>query len=282
MICVLGAIAGDIIGSPYEFDRNNIKTERFPLFGNDSRFTDDTVMTAAVAEGIMNGWGDEGKIEAEIISAMRKYGGMYPCAGYGGRFAVWLRSRDPRPYNSFGNGSAMRVSPVAWAWDDISSVERYAALSARVTHNHSEGIKGAQAVAGAIFLARGGAGKDEIKGYVESRYLYDLGRTLDDIRPGYHHDESCQKTVPEAITAFLESAGFEDAVRKAVSLGGDSDTLAAITGSIAEGFYGIPGDIKIRVFARLDDDILSVISRWNEWLGGKRHVFILPDNYNEF
>ena len=163
----------------------------------------------------------------------------------------------------------MRVSPVAWVFDDLPTVERYAAVSARVTHNHPEGIKGAQATAAAIYLARKGESKDTIRDYIEGKYGYSLRRTLDEIRPGYRHVESCKETVPEAIIAFLESDGFEDAIRKAVSLGGDSDTLAAITGSIAEGFYGVCGvsdEMRRHAFSRMDGDLLSVLARWNEWM----------------
>ena len=263
---MLGAIIGDIVGSPYEFDENNIKTTEFPLFSGASHFTDDTVMTLAMAEGLMNGCASESAAEAHIAAAMKKYGSLYPNAGYGANFSSWLRSDDTKPYNSFGNGSAMRVSPVAWVFDDLLTVERYAAACARVTHNHPEGIKGAQATAAAIFLARKNAMKDTIRDYIESKYGYNLRRTLDEIRPGYRHVESCQETVPEAIIAFLESNGFEDAIRKAVSLGGDSDTLAAITGSIAEGAYGVPDEMKKHVFSRLDGDLLSVLARWNEWM----------------
>jgi ADP-ribosylglycohydrolase len=254
---MLGAIIGDIIGSPYEFDRNNIKTTDFPLFGERSRFTDDTVMTLAVAEALMEGGNSE-----DYVKAMRKYGKLYPYAGYGQRFAIWLCSSKPEPYNSYGNGSAMRVSSVGWWYQTLEAVEEGAECSAIVTHNHPEGIKGAQATAAAIFLARTGKSKAEIKAYIETRYGYDLSRTLDEIRPNYRHVESCQETVPEAITAFLESDGFEDAIRKAVSLGGDSDTLAAITGSIAEAAYGVPEPIKDQALSRLDETLLSTLKRW--------------------
>ena len=259
---MIGAILGDMIGSPYEFDHHNIKTTEFPLFCGKSCFTDDTVMTLAVAEGLMDGYGDSGRTEAAIITAMRKYGRMYPDAGYGARFSHWLDSATPEPYNSYGNGSAMRVSAVAWLFDSLEQVEEYALISARVTHNHPEGIKGAKATAAAIFMARTGKSKADIKQYVEWKYDYNLGRTLDEIRPAYHHVESCQETVPEAIIAFLESLDFEDAVRKAVSLGGDSDTLTAITGSIAEGFYGIPDDLTQKALSMLDQPLLAIVNRW--------------------
>ena len=254
---MLGAIVGDIIGSVYEW--NNIKTKDFPLFSPKCTFTDDTVMTLAIAEGLMNGGS-----AAAFIQAMKKYGRKYPNAGYGGRFGSWLFSEDIQPYNSWGNGSAMRVSPVAWVFDSLSEVEQYAEISAAVTHNHSEGIKGAQATAAAIFLARKGKTKAEIKAYVESKYGYDLSRTLDEIRVNYHFNESCQETVPEAITAFLESVDFEDAIRNAISLGGDSDTLAAITGSIAEAAYTVPEEIKEKALSILDECLLNVYRRFSE------------------
>lgn len=221
---MLGAIIGDIVGSPYEFDHNNIKTTDFSLFVARSSFTDDTIMTLAVAEGLMDGYGDSFGTEEAITTAMLKLGNMYPDAGYGAKFAHWLSCDKPKPYGSYGSGSAMRVSAVAWLFDSLDQVEDYAQISACVTHNHPEGIKGAQATASAIYLARSGKCKADIKQYIEQKYDYDLSRTLDEIRPRYHHVESCQETVPEAMIAFLESDDFEDAIRKAVSLGGDSDT----------------------------------------------------------
>jgi ADP-ribosylglycohydrolase len=262
-----GAIIGDIVGSPYEW--NNIKTEDFPLFSSGSHFTDDTVMTLAVAEGLMDGLGDEDRVADAMKASMLKYGRMFPFAGYGVRFWRWLiLSKNPSPYNSLGNGSAMRVSSVAWAFDDISAVEKYARISASITHNHPEGIKGAMSVAGAIFLARNGSGKGEIKKYVEDRYQYDLSRTLNDIRPNYRYNMRAPGSVPEAIIAFLESDTFEDAIRKAVSIGGDSDTIAAIAGSVAEGFYGIPDDMKRCAENILDARLLSVAKKWDSFISG--------------
>lgn len=252
---MIGAIAGDIIGSVYEW--NNIKTKNFPLFSPNCFFTDDSVMTLAIAEGLMNGGNSE-----EFIKAMKKYGHKYPAAGYGERFDNWLFSDNCQPYNSYGNGSAMRVSPIAWAFDTLVEVEKYAEISSAVTHNHPEGIKGAQATAAAIFLARTGKTKAEIKAYLESNYGYNLSRTLDEIRPNYSFNESCQETVPEAIIAFLESLDFEDAIRNAISLGGDSDTLAAITGSIAEAAYGVPEEIKEKVLSILDECLVNVYKQF--------------------
>lgn len=256
---MLGAIIGDIVGSVYEW--NNIKTKEFPLFSPDCFFTDDTVMTLAMAEGLLNGGTEEA-----FIRAMKGLGRKYPDAGYGNRFGSWLFSDEESPYNSWGNGSAMRVSPVGWMYDTLEAVERYAEISASVTHNHPEGIKGAQAAAASIFLARKGKTKQEIKAYVENTYGYDLSRTLEEIRPVYRFNESCQGTVPEAIIAFLESDGFEDAIRNAISLGGDSDTLAAITGSIAEAAYGIPAEIKGHGLSYLDDVLLDVYKRFTNEL----------------
>jgi ADP-ribosylglycohydrolase len=283
---MLGAIIGDIVGSVYEW--RNIKTKNFPLFTSKNFFTDDTVMTVAVADALMNG----GKPE-NFIDSMKKWGQKYPNVGYGGRFYGWLFSDDRQPYNSWGNGSAMRVSPCGWLMDcgfcartgmwPANGRER-AKISAEVTHNHPEGIKGALAVTDAIFMCRfyaggygddmGNAVKDEmtldewkakIKEYIETTHGYDLSRTLDEIRPAYRFNESCQGTVPEAIIAFLESSGFEDAIRNAISLGGDSDTLAAITGSIAEAAYGIPETIAEKALGYLDAPLRAVYDRWCEF-----------------
>lgn len=263
---MLGAIIGDIVGSPYEFDENNIKTKNFPLFRDESVFTDDTVMTIAVAEGLMQGYGNPERTRREIISSMHRWGRAYPDAGYGANFRMWLYRKDPKPYKSFGNGAAMRVSAAAWLYEDLQTVEQYAGISASVTHDHPEGIKGAQATAAAIFLARDGIGKEKIKAYIEGQYKYDLSRTCDEIRPGYHHVESCQQTVPEAITAFLEGSDFEDVIRTAVSLGGDCDTLTAIAGSIAEGCFPIPDALRKNAEERLDDHLLEALERYRAFL----------------
>lgn len=259
-----GAILGDIIGSPYEFDQGN-KHKEFPLFCEESRFTDDTVMTIAVAEAFLDAQGatDMAWIRRRLIKSMHKWGKQYPNAGYGGRFGMWLFINGEEPYNSFGNGSAMRVSSVAWLYHDLSTVRKMAHLSAEVTHNHPEGIKGAEATASAIFLARTGSTKTEIKEYIEQNFHYDLSRTCDEIRPCYRHVESCQETVPEAITAFLEGEYFEDVIRNAVSLGGDCDTLTCIAGAIAEGFYGIPDDLVQECRKRLPGEMLEVLNHIN-------------------
>lgn len=254
---MIGAIVGDIVGSVYEW--NNIKTKEFPLFQDKCFFTDDTVMTIAVAEGLMNGGEKD-----DFIDAMKKYGRMYPDAGYGGRFGRWLMTDSREPYHSWGNGSAMRTAAVGWWFDSLEETRAVAALAAGVTHDHPEGIRGAESTAAAIFLARTGHSKAEIKEYVEREFGYDLGRTLDEIRPGYRFNESCQGTVPQAIIAFLESTGFEDAIRNAISLGGDSDTLAAITGSIAEAAYGVPQWIQDQAWEYLDEPLRDVLRRWRE------------------
>lgn len=264
-----GAILGDMIGSPYEFDSNNYKAKDFPLFCRRSTFTDDSVMTLAVADGLMNaaeGVEDE-TVRRSVIASMRRVGRRHPRCGYGGRFSSWLFSRHPKAYNSWGNGSAMRVSAAAWLYHDLETVRHMARLTAEVTHNHPEGIKGAEATASAIFLARTGCGKGEVKTYLEREFSYVLDRTCDEIRPAYRMDESCQGTVPEAVTAFLESTDFEDAVRTAVSLGGDSDTLAAIAGSIAEGYYGVPDSLREECRRRLLPDLLEILTRLERRIG---------------
>lgn len=262
-----------MIGSPYEFDQGD-KTKDFPLFSERSCFTDDSVMTIAVADAFLNAQpvADGEKICASLICAMQDYGKAFPCAGYGLQFDDWLRSKDPHPYDSYGNGSAMRVSAVAWLYDDLDTVRNMARLSAEVTHNHPEGIKGAEATASAIYLARMGNSKNEIKAYIVENFGYDLSRSCDEIRPGYHHVESCQETVPEAITAFLEGNSFEDVIRTAVSLGGDCDTLTCIAGSIAEGFYGVPETLKQECRRRLDKKLRKVLCRFDSCLEFRKNA----------
>ena len=259
---MIGAILGDMIGAPYEFDMGD-KTKDFPLFIESSRYTDDTVMTVAVAEALMDSFGKtDVEIRKALVASMQKWGHIYPYAGYGGMFAGWLCETDPKPYGSFGNGSAMRVSPAGWLYDTLDETRHAARLTAEVTHNHPEGIKGAEATASAIFLARTGSSKEEIKEYIIREFGYDLSRTCDEIRPGYYHVESCQETVPEAITAFLEGNDFEDVIRTAVSLGGDCDTLTCIAGGMAEAFYGVPTDIAAEGRSRLPADMLVVLDRF--------------------
>lgn len=258
-----GALLGDMIGAPYEFDRGN-KSKEFPLFCENSRFTDDSVMTIAVAEALLDSrFLDDDSIRAALIKSMRKWGKKYPDAGYGRKFLCWLREKDPKPYGSCGNGSAMRVSAAGWLFDTLEETREKARLTAEVTHDHPEGIKGAEATSGAIFLARTGRSKEEIRDYIVQEFGYDLSRTCDQIRPSYYHNESCQKTVPEAITAFLEGTDFEDVIRTAVSLGGDCDTLTCIAGSIAEAFYGVPAILKAECKRRLPEDMAYILGRFD-------------------
>ena len=259
-----GAILGDIIGSPYEYDRNNHKSKDFPLFIERSDFTDDTVMTLAVAKALLETEGqDDDVIKAALVYEMQRLGRAYPNEGYGARFDVWLHDDDPQPYNSFGNGSAMRVSAAGWLATNMDEAMRLARLTAEVTHNHPEGIKGAQSVAVALYLARASRSKVDIRAEIERMFGYDLSRTCDEIRPTYRHMETCQQTVPQAITAFLESDSFEDAIRTAVSLGGDSDTLAAITGSIAEAYYGVSAWLKAECLRRLTPEWTDSLLEWD-------------------
>jgi len=252
---VLGAMIGDIVGSVYEW--HNIKTTDFPLFSGRCFFTDDTVLTAATAQAIMNG--------TNYSAVYQDFARRYPGRGYGGNFGGWIWAENPQPYNSWGNGSAMRVSPVGFVFNDIEALLAEAKRSAEVTHNHPEGIKGAQSTALAIFMGRQGASKAEIREEISGRFRYSLDRTLDDIRPQYTFNVSCQGSVPEAIIAFLESSDYEDAVRKAVSLGGDSDTIACITGGIAEAFYGgIPQEIADQGRSYLPEEFIKIIEEFRE------------------
>lgn len=261
-----GAILGDIIGSPYEFNAHNYKAKDFPLFNENSQFTDDTVMTLAVAKAFMDAGLDASreKLTKSLFEVMPEVGKKYPNCGYGGMFYYWItRENQRKPFNSFGNGSAMRVSSVAWLYDNLGAVSDAARTSASVSHNHPEGIKGAESVATAIFLARRGDSKEEIKQFIEKQFGYDLNRTCDEIRPNYRMDETCQGSVPEAIIAFLEGENFEDVIRNAVSLGGDSDTIACIAGSIAEAYYGVPEELKAECRKRLSPDLLEILNQYD-------------------
>lgn len=255
---MLGAIAGDIIGSVYE--HHPVKTEDFPLFHPRCRFTDDSVMTVAIAYAIL---------ESEDYGlALKRFGRKYPNAGYGSAFIDWIFEDEICPYNSWGNGSAMRVSPIGFAFNDVESVLLEAKRTAEVSHNHPEGIKGAQATALAVFLARQGESKEGIRRQITQLFGYDLNRTIEEIRPSYHFDVSCQGSVPEAIIAFLDSQSYEDAIRKAISLGGDSDTLACIAGGIAHAYYkSIPSEIVSRVRRILPEDLLEIVDRFNQRFG---------------
>lgn len=257
---MLGALCGDIVGSPYEFDRGEKRKDFGPLFIWDSTYTDDSVMSIAIAQALLN-VGKDADVETmkkEIVRCMQWWGKREPYAGYGSSFSRWLREQVPMPYGSYGNGSAMRVSPAGWLYDSLERTREVARATAEVTHNHPEGIKGAEATASAIYLARTGKSKDEIRDYIRKEFGYPLVATLDEIRPAYFHVESCQETVPQAIEAFLEGNGFEDVIRNAVSLGGDCDTLTCIAGSIAEAMYTIPEEIKEEVLDHINEEMLSV------------------------
>lgn len=261
---MLGAIIGDIVGSRFEF--KNIRTKTFDLFSGGWRrctFTDDTIMTIAVAKALTKYKEIKNieKFKKTLVRTMRFVGTRYPFCGYGQRFSFWLFSVCPLPpYNSFGNGSAMRVSPVAWYANSLEEAESLAKATAEVTHNHPEGIKGAQAIASAIYLARTGKAKEEIRQYITQNY-YQINFTLDEIRPTYRFDETCQGSCPQALQAFFESTDFEDAIRNAISIGGDSDTIAAMAGSIAEAYYGIPEDIKTKALSYLDRYLSKELSK---------------------
>ena len=262
-----GAILGDIVGSPYEFEP--INTTDFPLLSDDSMFTDDSVMTIAVAD-VLLGAGknpDEKAVKKALIKSFKKWGAKYPFAGYGGQFHHWLFSDMTEPYYSYGNGSAMRVSAAGWLYDTMEMTRKAARWTAEITHNHPFGIDGAEATAAAIFMARNGKSKQEIKDYIKEEFGYNLDRTCDQIRPDYEFDESCQGTVPEAIVAFLDSKDYEDAIRLAVSLGGDADTLACITGGIAEAYYGMSPKLIQACRDSLMPDMLDVLDRFDKTVG---------------
>lgn len=252
---MLGAIAGDIIGSVHE--GVGTKSKYFPLFEEFSRFTDDTVLTVAVAQQLLRGGAGA---NGGYTAALHEFFHFYPQAGFGGSFIGWALDRRTEPYFSWGNGSAMRVSPVAWSCETLDDVLAEAQRTAEVTHNHPEGIRGAQATAAAIFLARKGSTKPELKSYIEGTFGYDLNDRLAEIRPGYIFDVSCQGSVPQSIIAFLEAEDVEDAIRNAISLGGDADTMACIAGGIAEAFYGgVPAEIADGVWERLDQRQATIV-----------------------
>lgn len=267
---MLSAIVGDIVGSEYEF--HPIKRTAFPAFGPNARFTDDTVLTLAVADALIAGERDEEKTRRAMVESIAAMGEAYPFCGFGQRFFRWLLDRNRRPYGSLGNGSAMRVSPVAWAFDTFEEVETFARISSAVTHDHPEGIRGACAVAAAIFCGRCGESKDFVKSFITERYGYDLSFRIADIRPNYRHSERAPTSVPQAIMAFLESESVEEAIRLAVSLGGDADTQAAIAASIAQAFYGkspkdgLCSDWDRMAWDRLDDTLQTKLARFEDWL----------------
>ena len=261
---MIGAILGDIVGSIYEFD--NIKTKEFELFDKECFFTDDSVMTVAIAEALLQAEEiNEENLEdfkENLITVMHEIGVKYPDCGYGGHFLVWMLRNKREPYNSFGNGSAMRVSSVGWYAKTLEEAELIARATAELSHKHPDGIKGAVATAGAVFLARCGATMDELRDYISKYYTIDF--TIDEIRPIYDYDITCQGTVPQAMQAFFESTNFEDAIRNAISIGGDSDTLAAITGAVAEAYYGIPDDLKETTLSYLDERLLDITERFED------------------
>lgn len=252
---MIGAVAGDIIGSIYEW--NNIKTKDFELFPDHCFFTDDTVLTVALADSILTG--------TPYVNNLKTFYRWYPDGGYGGSFLNWADSQYSEPYNSWGNGAAMRISPAGYAYNDLDTVLQKAKEFTEITHSHPEGIKGGQATAAAIFLARNGESKEGIKTFIEKTFDYALSRHVDEIRPTYKFDVSCQGTVPQAIRAFIDSCDFEDAIRTAVSLGGDTDTLTCITGGIAQAFYGgVPIAIQKKAYSVLDDRLEQITRKFME------------------
>lgn len=262
---MLGAIIGDIAGSRFEW--NNQKTKEFELFTGRCRPTDDSIMTIAIAKAILDSEGDLAKLEQNTVKYMQQFGRRYPDAGYGERFYDWIFTKDPKPYNSFGNGAAMRVSPCGFAAGTLQEAKALARAVTKVTHNHPKGMKAAEAVAVAIFLARNGKKLAEIREYIEQHY-YKIDFTLDEIRPSYRFDVTCQGSVPQAFEALFESTGFEDAIRNAISIGGDSDTIAAVTGGMAEAYYGIPLTIRDKALLFLNDDLLKIVHSFE-----KKYVF---------
>lgn len=258
---MLGAIFGDIVGSVFEF--HPTRDMAFPLLSEGSKPTDDTFMTLAVAQALMETKGQSGEVICEaLVRHMRSFGRRYPNGSYGGMFSRWLHSPRPQPYHSFGNGSAMRVSAVGWMYPTLDETLHVAELTAKVTHDHPEGIKGAAAIASAIYLARNGADKTEIKEYIMQTFQYDLNRSLDAIRPNYRFDETCQHSVPEAILCFLEGKDYEEVIRLAVTLGGDSDTLACMAGGVAEAYAGMPNDFKKEAMLRLDPFLQDIVKQF--------------------
>lgn len=267
---IIGAICGDIIGSTYE--NSGIKNKNFDLFPLNSKFTDDTTMTLATASWLLknNQIGFISKLFTPkkpykiLVREMQTIGNRYITAGYGGGFTNWLKSDNPKPYNSWGNGSAMRVSPVGWATSNLDEAEKLAKISAGITHNHPEGIKGAVSVASCVYLARMGESKESIREYVENKFHYDLSRDFDELRDNYVFDISCQGSVPESIMSFLNADSFEDTIRNAVSLGGDADTQAAIAGSIASAYWDVPEYIYRPALEYLDDYLLDILEKFNK------------------
>ena len=263
-----GAILGDIIGSRFEFDRGGW-TKDFEMFTPECSFTDDTVMTVAVAEALLAAGvnADTGEIEKACIESMQKWGRKYPDAGYGSRFIGWLYEQDPKPYDSWGNGSAMRVAAAGWLYSSVERTRSVARATANVSHNHPEGLKGAECTAAVIYMARKGATKEEIREYVDTEFGYDLSKGVDELRPLHKHDESCMDALPKALVSFFEGNSFEDVIRNAVSLGGDTDTISAIAGAMAEGMYGVPDDLMDKCLEYLPDEMKQVIDDFSDKTG---------------
>ncbi len=262
-----GAVFGDIIGSRFEFDRGG-NTKDFDLFTKEDQWTDDSVMTIAVMEALMNTGKDADveTIKEECIKSMKKWGQKYPFAGYGGRFYGWVLSKDPKPYGSWGNGSAMRVSGAGYVYDTVERTREVAKATAEVTHNHPEGIKGAECTAAVMFLARTGKSKEEIKKYVVKEFGYDVSKTVDELRPLHEHVESCMDSLPKALASFFEGDSYEDVVRNAVSLGGDTDTLAAIAGAMGDAMYGVPLGIITKGFDYLEEDMKDTLNDFRNFI----------------
>lgn len=264
---MIGAIIGDIVGSRFEW--HNHRSKDFELLHEKCFFTDDSIMTVALCDALLNSKENSSNLGEEAVKSMREFGRKYPKSGYGGGFRKWLKSSDPQPYNSWGNGSAMRVSGCGYAGKSIDEVKALSKAVTEVTHNHPEGLKGAEAVAVAIFMARNGSDMSEIKDFITENY-YPLDFTLDEIRDEYVFNETCQDTVPQALEAFFESTDFEDAIRNAISVGGDSDTLAAITGSVAEAYYGVPDEIRQKTLTYLTDELKDVLFRFEKEYEGSK------------
>ena len=265
-----GAVLGDIIGSRFEFDTGDQRTD-FELFTSRDYFTDDSVMTAAVAEALLSADKDDEKdIKDRLIECMQRWGRKYPDAGYGARFIHWIFSDDPRPYGSYGNGSAMRVSAAGWLYDSLEKTRQIARYTSEVSHDHSEGIKGAECTAAVIYLSRTGRSKEYIKDYVIREFGYDLSETLDELRRRHRHDESCMDSLPKALISFFEGNSYEDVIRKAVSLGGDTDTIAAIAGGMAEGYYEIPEELISKGNEYLTADLKSILMKIDTQRDGKQ------------